>query len=315
VRRTKSSMRVAVCTVTYQRPEGLKRLIDGLNRLAFSTSKPPTLELIIVDNDPAGLACRFCEGLRSDLNWPLRCLTEPRRGISYARNKAVTCAVDDADFVAFIDDDEVPEPSWLDELLYAQRWYDADVVAGRVLSYFAEPVSPWIEKGNFFANARYPTGYVLDHAHTNNVLVRSEVFKNMWPLFDERFALSGGEDTHFFMRVHRAGHKIVWADDAVVYEWIPKSRANAKWVIRRAYNGGNNYSRLVLDLDSSWAAWTKRVAKAGGRLGQGLLLLPVSVALGRHTFIRALRDIALGMGALAGAVGRSDEKYRRTGSV
>jgi len=184
-----------------------------------------------------------------------------------------------------------------------------------VLSYFAEPVSPWIEKGNFFANARYPTGYVLDHAHTNNVLVRSEVFKNMWPLFDERFALSGGEDTHFFMRVHRAGHKIVWADDAVVYEWIPKSRANAKWVIRRAYNGGNNYSRLVLDLDSSWAAWTKRVAKAGGRLGQGLLLLPVSVALGRHTFIRALRDIALGMGALAGAVGRSDEKYRRTGSV
>jgi succinoglycan biosynthesis protein ExoM len=308
-------MRVAVCTITYRRPEGLKRLIDGLDNLTFSKNEPSGLELVVVDNDPAGLACRFCEGLRSDLNWPLRCVKEPRRGISYARNKAVTCAVDDADFVAFIDDDEVPEPSWLDELLYAQRLYEADVVAGRVLSYFAEPVSPWIEKGNFFANARNPTGYLLDHAHAGSVLVRSEVFKNMWPVFDERFALSGGEDTHFFMRVHRAGHKIVWADDSVAYEWIPKSRANAKWLIRRAYNGGNNYSRLLLDLDSSWEAWTKRVARACGRLGQGLLLLPVSVALGRHTFVSALQYIGLGLGGLAGAVGASDETYRGTGSV
>jgi len=240
---------------------------------------------------------------------------EPQRGFSYARNKAVTCAVDSADFVAFIDDDEVPEPTWLDELLHAQRLYDADAVAGRVLPHFDEPVPSWVEKGDFFGNGQHPTGYPLEYAHTNNVLVRSEVFENMRPIFDERFNLSGGEDTHFFMRAHREGYKIVWADEAVVHEWIPKARANIKWLVRRSYNDGINYSTCLFDLDSSWAAWTGRVAKAGARIVQGLLLLPVSVAMGRYLSVRALQYIGLGLGGLAGAAGANDETYRRTGNV
>jgi len=308
-------MRVAVCAVTYRRPEGLKRLIAGLDQLTFSKSRPSHVELVVVDNDPEGLACRYCETVRPTLASPLRCFSEPRRGISYARNKAVTCTVNDADFVAFIDDDEVPEPSWLDELLYVQRLYNADVVAGRVLSAFTEPVPAWIEKGGFFENDQYPTGDLLDHAHAGNVLIRAEVFENVRPAFDERFSLSGGEDTHFFMRVHRAGYKIVWADNAVVWEWIPKARANTKWLVRRAYNGGNNYSLCLFDLESSWLVRTKRVAIAGGRIVQGLLLLPVSVALGRHTTVKALQYVAVGIGALAGVLGKSDERYRKTRST
>ena len=309
------STRIAVCTITYRRLEGLRRLIDGLNALTFRESELPSLEIVVVDNDPAGLACKLCERVRSELRWPLRCVMEPQRGFSYARNKAVTCAVDSADFVAFIDDDEVPEPTWLDELLHAQRLYDADAVAGRVLPHFDEPVPSWVEKGDFFGNGQHPTGYPLEYAHTNNVLVRSEVFENMRPIFDERFNLSGGEDTHFFMRAHREGYKIVWADEAVVHEWIPKARANIKWLVRRSYNDGINYSTCLFDLDSSWAAWTGRVAKAGARIVQGLLLLPVSVAMGRYLSVRALQYIGLGLGGLAGAAGANDETYRRTGNV
>ena len=42
---------------------------------------------------------------------------EGRRGIPQARNAAVAVALERADFVAFIDDDEVPSPLWLAELL------------------------------------------------------------------------------------------------------------------------------------------------------------------------------------------------------
>ena len=31
-------MRVAVCVITYRRPEGLKRLLNGLNELVFDKS-------------------------------------------------------------------------------------------------------------------------------------------------------------------------------------------------------------------------------------------------------------------------------------
>src|SRR5829696_7619321 len=92
--------RVAVCVITCQRPEGLKRLIYGLNDLTFEKCETPDLEIVVVDNDPAGSACAFCESIRSDLRWPLKCDVEPRRGIPFARNKAVACAGEEVDLVA-----------------------------------------------------------------------------------------------------------------------------------------------------------------------------------------------------------------------
>lgn len=253
--------RVAVCIATFQRPKGLERLLEGLDKLTFDKCETPSLEIILVDNDAAGPAYAFCQGIRSDLNWRLKCSVEPRRGIPYARNKAVAWAQErHADFLAFIDDDEVPEPSWLDELLCVQRLYNADVVAGSVLPRFAVPVAPW--KAELFERRRFATGHLLDWASTNNVLVRSEVFEQMDRLFDERLALSGGSDKEFFARVHRRGYKMVWADEALAYETVPESRASVRWVAQRWYRYGNNYSLLAIESKSSIAARASLVAEA-----------------------------------------------------
>lgn len=305
-------MRIAVCTTTYRRPEGLKRLINGLNRLVFDKCEVPELEIIVVDNDPGGSALMFCEGIRSDLNWPLRCFVESRRGVSYARNKAVACAEEDVDFIAFIDDDEVPESSWLDELLHVQQLHNADVVAGPVLPYFNESVPLWVKRGNFFERSRRPTGYPIDVAATNNALVRSEVFRKMEKIFDERFIAPGGEDADFFMRVYRAGYSIIWANDALVYEWIPKSRANAKYLLQRAYRAGKLYTLCELELsDLSFAVRARRTArrtvKVSGRILLGLLLIPLSLVGERHVLVKALQYTCSGAGALVGIVGRRVE--------
>ncbi|CAA9222309.1 MAG: hypothetical protein AVDCRST_MAG93-497, partial [uncultured Chloroflexia bacterium] len=297
-------MRVAVCVITYQRPDGLKRLIGGLDELVFDKSPPPNLEIIVVDNDQTGSACALLESSSRKLGWPIKCCVEPRRGIPHARNKAIACAGTGVDFIAFVDDDELPQPSWLDELLCVQRSYDADVVQGPVLPYFPEDVPTWIVKGRFFeryaVRAGYGTGQRLELADTNNVLVRSEVFAGMDKLFDERFALTGGSDTHFFMRVFRAGYKIVWANDALAYEWIPKSRANVRWILQRAYRLGNTRSVCELDLESSRGGRVVPVVKGVGRIVQGLLLVPVSLVRGRHAFVEALYGVCYGAGRLAG---------------
>jgi succinoglycan biosynthesis protein ExoM len=304
-------VRVAVCVITYLRAEGLKRLLRGLDELTSGEGAAPDLKIIVIDNDPDGSACVLCENLRPSLRWALQCWVEPRRGIPYARNTAVACAGEDVDFIAFIDDDEVPEPSWLAELLRIQQVYDADVVQGPVIPRFSGSVPTWVTKDGFFHRTRYPTGYRLVEAATNNVLVRSRVFREMDNHFDERLALTGGSDGHFFRRVHRAGYKMVWADEAVVYEWVPQSRINVKWVLRREYRLGSMLSFRDLDTEPSAKVLAKRVAKGGGWIVRGLSLVPLSAVLGQHKLVRALRYISRGAGQLAGTVGMRYEEYRK----
>jgi len=271
--------------------------------------------VVVVDNDPAGLACEVCEEVSSKLRWPLECYIEPRRGISHARNSAIARVKEGTDFVAFIDDDEVPETSWLDELLYVQQSYGADVVSGPVLPRFIGDVPDWILKGKFFETERYPTGHLLNLSRTGNALVRSELFSKLGEPFDVRYAMTGGEDTLFFRRLHRAGYKMVWADDALVYDWVPEGRANARWILKRAYRAGNVFILVELNFRPLAKVGIVRAATASIRIVQGLLLATFSLALGRHVFVKGLQYMARGVGMFAGLAGMRYEQYRRSLTV
>jgi succinoglycan biosynthesis protein ExoM len=307
-------MRVAVCITTYKRPDGLRRLLSGLNELRFENCMPSLLRVIVVDNDAAGTASAVCENARETFRWPLEYHVEPRRGISQARNQAISCALPDADFMAFVDDDEVPEPLWLDALLRVQQTYDADVVGGPVLPRFIERPPEWIVEGRFFEQRferpRYPTGYPIDLAATGNVLLRAEVFEGLGKAFDERLGLTGCEDAVFFARVREAGYKMVWADEAQAHEWIPPTRANARWILQRAYSTGNSLSLYERILKPSLGVRAIRLLKGSVRIVQGLSLLPPSLILGRASQMGALQHVCRGAGMLAGLTGSYYQEYK-----
>ena len=301
-----------MCVATYLRPEGLARLLQAFDRLVFAKSETPELEIIVVDNDPQGSALAVCAHVSGALRWPLRYHHEPRPGISFARNAAVRIAAA-AEFVAFIDDDEVPEPQWLDELLYVQRVHEADVVAGPVIPEFPDGAPIWLRRGGFFDLPRYRTGQKLDYTAAGNVLVRSTVFHALNPPFDERLALAGGEDTLFFLRAARAGYLLVWADEALAREYIPRSRVRAGWLLQRAFRVGNSWALCLCSLQPSLRGRAVRVAKGTGRVAGGLLVLPFSPLGGRGTVLRVLRAILFGIGDLAGVVGLRYDEYSRSG--
>src|SRR6478752_5398141 len=107
---------LAICIATHKRPVGLERLITDLQALTFVRCTEPPIEIVVVDNDPAGSARAQCAMLAQSSRWPLLYVSEPRRGISFARNAALRTAQSrQAQYIAFIDDDESPTPVWLDE--------------------------------------------------------------------------------------------------------------------------------------------------------------------------------------------------------
>ena len=137
-------MKVDVCIATYRRPRGLQRLLDGLQAQQLPQDEAPQVRVVVVDNDPEGSARELCEEARGWLRFPLVYVLEKRRGIPQARNTAVATSLGEADFLAFVDDDEAPDPGWLMELLRVQQARGADAVAGPCVPLFEDGAPAWI---------------------------------------------------------------------------------------------------------------------------------------------------------------------------
>lgn len=283
---------VAICT--FRRQAGLERLLLKLEDQVGID--PGNVQVVVVDNDPQATARDVVEQILSrNYVYKLDYFVEAHPGVAHARNRCL--AESRGDFIAFIDDDEVPVQTWLVDLVNTQTVTQADVVCGPVLPRFELPPPDWILKGRFFERNRFPdkTRIEWGGSRTGNVLFRREVIDLAGGKFDERFSTSGAEDALFFFRAERMGSSIFWSDSACVYEYIPASRMNLKWLTRRAYKGGQNWTRILAE--SSRYIWLQMMAK-------GLVSAIVSMALLVPAFIVS-RVIAIRLTIrIAGDIGK-----------
>jgi succinoglycan biosynthesis protein ExoM len=309
-------MLVAICIASYKRPKRLRLLLKGLNQLVFEKIDRPDIEVIIVDNDVAGLVDEICQEIETQFQWKLKTGIESQRGITYARNKTMAMVSPNADFIAIVDDDEIPAPSWLEELLLAQRKYSSDIVTGPVIPRFIDyKVPKWIIRGRFFEPPRFPTGHIRPVAYTNNVIVKAEILKNLDPVFDNRFAISGGSDCYLFLNLHKAGYKITWADEAIVYDRIPFSRINLRWILLRGYREPSSYSSVEKELYPSFFVQLTRAVKGFGLIAIGLIRLLPSLLIEKAAVVISLVYISRGLGTLGGLLGFFYEEYKNLGNM
>ena len=304
-------MLISICVCTYERPEGLKLLLDGLANLTFSKVPCPDIEVIIIDNDNSGIAEKICSETAQKFPWSLKTDVEAQRGITYARNKSVNLASREADFIAIIDDDEIPQASWLDELLFVQQQYNADVVTGPVSPHFQGENTPqWVVQGGFFDSSRFPTGTKMNVAFTNNVLVRGDVLRQLKPVFDDRFALTGGEDVYLFENINKLGYRIIWADEAIVYDSIPPSRTNAQWILKRGFSTWGAHSIVETELYPSVKVQTMRALKGLALILIGSIRFIPSLLGGKSQVVKSLLYIYRGLGSLGGILGFKHQEYK-----
>jgi succinoglycan biosynthesis protein ExoM len=318
------AVRVAVCACTCRRADGLRALLEGLGEQRFTRMPAPAILVFVADNEGSREAATICADAAEMHGLRLHYLVEPRRGISYARNRCLDSVPADVESIAMIDDDERPDPDWLEELLLVQRETGADVVQGRVYPEFSAASPDWIRRGDFFG---YPTPASpfrpqiwtdrqdLPSAATNNVLVRTAAINALALRFDLRLALAGGEDALFFRMLKAAGQRIVYAAEAVVHEEVPADRARLGYLLRRAYRNGSK--RLAAKLWRKPGARRIRLRLAARALKQALdafLWLIAQVLRGRTDaalLAHGLIEIAAAAGTLAACAGLRYEHYRR----
>ena len=246
---------------------------------------------------------------------PLVYVHEPRPGIPAARNRALD-ACSDSDLLVFIDDDEEPTPGWLVALLRTHARTAASAVVGAIVPSYEATPSPWVLAGRFFERPRHPTGTPVRAAATSNLLLDLKVTRALGLRFDERLGLCGGDDTLFTRSLVRLGGSIIWCDEAVVVDLVPRARARMSWVLARALRSGNTWAltALLLETDRRGRARVRVVSAVGGcaRLAWGLgMTTAASLVPNRARRASGARTAARGAGMALGAAGIAYLEYLR----
>jgi glycosyltransferase involved in cell wall biosynthesis len=295
------------------------RLLVSLQDVELSGYNPQGVELIVVDNSPNPETEAICQRAAPRLPIAIHYVTEHRSGITYARNRAVEVALDrGADFVAFIDDDDQPQPDWLIQLLDRQAVTGSDLVFG---TWVLDSLMPqWARESGIFRSpvkakhANKGGRYGLPGcASTCNALVGRSILERVattGPVFSHAFRFSGGEDKDFFIRAGNLGAKLASADMSVIHRNHEPDRYTARGLLKRGFKNGCSQVSMARSHGTANRA-VKLLSTAVSKLLMSLFLLPFSI-LSKGMFMHNLYRMAKASGVLYTAVtGRSINYYSR----
>jgi len=292
-------LRIDICVCTFRRPF----LAETLKSISNLNCGELAIRVIVADNDFVPSAAPMVELIGRGFPFPIVYLHAPETNISVARNACADAA--DADFIAFVDDDETVEADWLRELVDAAVFAGADVVLGPVHAEYAAEAPSWMRDGDFHSTRPVLVGGEIRTGYTCNVLMRwTEAARSQ--RFNLALGRSGGEDTEFFYRLHDLGLRFIEAPAAIVREPVPPSRATLSWLLRRRFRSGQTHGARLLTLGEPLApALVLASAKVAYCIAATVVTLPWPVRW-RGNLLRA----TLHLGALSGLAGsRQAELY------
>ncbi|HUL62340.1 MAG TPA: glycosyltransferase [Methanocella sp.] len=237
---------IIVSIYSSKRYDDLVDLIDGVRGQTYGHN-----EMIIVVDENVDLYNKITEHLAAhDYRNVFPVFNPDNRGLSYSRNLGVDLAK--GDVVAFIDDDAVPEPQWIEAI--AQCFVKCvGAVAGHVAPKWESNSMVWFPRelfwmisctyqNNLETKAEIERGFGVNMAFRRDLLTRMGGFNEKLGINGKKWL--GGEDTDMFLKVREAGWKVIYSPDAKVAHKIFRDRLCLKKIVKRAFDGGKSIAAL-----------------------------------------------------------------------
>ena len=223
--------------------------------------------------------------------------------ISTARNAALSTGVELAPFVVCVDDDCVPQPGWLAELLRVENESDAAIVVGHHQFVPTESSPTWLRREPFLQeHPLYEDGAVPVVGNMSNVLIRSSWLASTGVRFNPDLGRLGGEDMVFFADAKAAGAEIRFAAGSVVFEPCDARRSTFRYQLWRQVWLGNNEAQI--NARTGELRRSRLAVRGLRRVARGLVWPLRALAKNRRLELRwALALAASGVGLVAGAAG------------
>jgi succinoglycan biosynthesis protein ExoM len=247
---------VSIIVCSYSRTDLLRRTLRSI--AAALRPEGPVVEVIVVDNGPTGHVAPIVAEAAADAAGRVtpifRAIVARPPNISVARNAGLRAA--SAEIVGFVDDDQAPEPGWLDQL-FTGLLAGADVAFGRIdVEVEGGTTDVWLALGRPHERVYdLPDGTIINPPEASRplrvalssggTLIRRATILAAEP-FDPGFGLSGGEDYDFFLGLDRDGRRFVWCANSVVIEWVPAARLKTQYRAIRGFSGGQVYAAAAV---------------------------------------------------------------------
>ena len=257
-----SKITATICT--YNRYELLAKAIDSLRHQSLSKNQ---YKILIVDNSPNNEYAKKNQQKYHDPPFLIYHL-ETIPGLSNARNVAAKLC--ETEFIAYLDDDAIASPQWLEKILegFEQFGRDAAVLGGKVDPIWEIERPSWLDDTLLSCVSVVNWGGEIRIAKPNEWFAGANIaFRTQEILDNGGFdvslgrmgsgaALISNEETHLIDKIQSQGKLTIYAPEAKVEHLVEKKRLNHAWFRKRvAWQAVSDYQ-----MDSEKAI---EIAKSG----------------------------------------------------
>ena len=238
-----NKLKVSVVISTYNRAELLK---DALLSLVKQTADKSLYEVIVVNNNSTDNTQEFAENfIREYENFSI--VVETQQGLSHARNLGYKEAK--ADWVAYIDDDEMVMENYVERILYVINNYDFDCFGGVYLPRYKYGRSRWFKNEYETKNQRTLSliGEVPDDFYLvgGNFIVKKSLLEELGG-FSPDLGVKGnkysyGEENFLQRQLRKINKKIGFDPELIAEHTIIEKKMHVTWFLKSAWLRGRSF--------------------------------------------------------------------------
>lgn len=239
-------MLISVIICTRNRARDLRSTLESL--LTPANAQAKDWELVLVDNGSEDNTREVCTDFEKRFPEHVRVRTEQTRGHSRALNTAIAAV--QGDIVAFTDDDVRCAPNYLEAIRDIFLHCDADGAQGRVLPEFAGSKPAWLDGQFGMTIALRDCGDDITELDGPlfgcNMIVRATVLRRIGGFAVELGPGTSGlaADVELTQRMRKAGCRLLYAPQIVVWHRIPAARLTKAYFRQRFFVNGRSVAYI-----------------------------------------------------------------------
>ncbi len=239
----KTKISILICT--YNRDYILK---ECLASIVEQTADKSLYEVIVINNNSTDRTLEIAEYYSNNYK-NFKVITEPRQGLSVARNRGYKEAK--YDWVSYIDDDAKAFPDYVERALDTIEKHAFDCFGGMYYPWYRNSQRPkWLSE-NFGQSRKYNEDVAL---LTNGYITGGVCVFRKAPLdiiggFPEDLGMTGnkiayGEEVYVQNQLVAKGYKAGFDAELCIEHLVPEYKLTLKWHIQSAYAHGRDAVKI-----------------------------------------------------------------------